>query len=815
MKRSARRESREGKATATAPVTSPAPDPTLRRPALWLLLAAIAVLVSAALYFARSEPPAESSPPAAAASSAPATGVAGAPGPSYVGGAACASCHEKEHRAWQGSHHDRAMAEASEATVLGTFGGAKFTHAGVTSTFFRRDGRFFVNTDGPDGRLADFEIRYTFGVEPLQQVLVEMPGGRLQALGIAWDSRPATAGGQRWFHLYPDRKLEAGDPLHWTGIDQTWNYQCADCHSTHLRKNYDEKTNRYATTWTDIDVGCEACHGPGANHVAWAKRDGDWQRFADGKGLAVQFDERRGVAWAIDAATGSAVRSAPRTSSREIEACARCHARRGQFSDAWHAGNHFGDGYRAALIEPGLYHDDGQQRDEVFTYGSFLGSRMHARGVTCSDCHDPHSGRTRTQGNEVCASCHAPGRFDSAAHHHHPAGSKGAQCAACHMPTTTYMVVDPRHDHGFRIPRPDRSVSLGTPNACSHCHQDRKPDWAAAAVKRWYPQPKPGEQSFAEAFALAERGGPGAQQALVAVAQNRELSGYVRASAIRRLARYASPATLPAIRVALGDADALVRAAAVGALSGTDAGLRAQLLPALLADPVRLVRMDAARALAGEPEARLSPADRVRFAAALDEYVAAERFNADRPEGRANLGNLHAAQGRAEQAEAAFRAALALDPSFEQAALNLADVQRGRGLEQEAERTLREALGRNPRSGPAHFALGLSLTRQKRMAEALEELERATRLDPESARFAYVHAVALNDSGQAAAARRQLEALLKRQPFDRDALLALALFERDAGNRARALGHAQRLAELEPHSAQVRQLVRDLGTAGR
>jgi tetratricopeptide (TPR) repeat protein len=223
--------------------------------------------------------------------------------------------------------------------------------------------------------------------------------------------------------------------------------------------------------------------------------------------------------------------------------------------------------------------------------------------------------------------------------------------------------------------------------------------------------------------------------------------------------------------------------------------------------------MDAARALAGDPQARLSPVDRVRFAAALDEYVAAERFNADRPEGRANLGNLHAAQGRVEQAEAAFRAVLALDPSFEQAALNLADVQRGRGLEQEAERTPRDALGRNPRSAPAHFALGLSLTRQKRMAEALEELERATRLDTESARFACVHAVALHDSGQAAAARRQLQALLKRQPFDRDALLAL--FERDAGNRARALSHAQRLAELEPDSAQIRQLVRELGTTGR
>jgi tetratricopeptide (TPR) repeat protein len=799
--------------TGTATADSP-PSPRLRR-GLWLVLALAAVAVLAVAWLA-SRPPAVPATPtvSAPASSAPAAAAA-PPAPTYVGTAACASCHAKEHEAWKGSQHDRAMAEASEATVLGNFAGATFSHAGVTSTFFRRDGRFFVNTEGPDGKLADFEIRYTFGVEPLQQYLVQMPGGRLQALGIAWDTRPTKAGGQRWFRLYPDRRLKAGDPLHWTGIDQTWNYQCADCHSTNVRKNYDEKTNRYATTWTDINVGCEACHGPGSNHVAWAKKEGDGQRHAASKGLTVALDERRGVSWAIDSASGNAARSAPRTSSREIETCARCHARRGQYTDAWHAGQRFADGYRASLIEPGLYWDDGQMRDEVFNYGSFLASRMHARGVTCSDCHDPHSGKTRAPGNAVCAQCHLPAKYDAAAHHHHAPGSKGAECAACHMPTTTFMVVDPRHDHGFRIPRPDRTASLGTPNACNQCHKDRKPEWAAEAVKRWYPLPKAGYQTFAEAFAAAERGAPGAQRALVVVAEDRGLSGYVRASAIRRLGRYLGPATLPTVRSALADPDAQVRAAAVEALAGADAGLRAQLLPPLLGDPVRLVRMDAARALAGEPEARLSPQDRAKFAAALDEYMAAERFNADRPEGRANLGNLHALQGRYDEAAEAYRNALALDPTFEQAALNLADLYRSRGLEDEAEKTLRAAIRRDPRSAAAHFALGLSLTRQKHAAEALKELGEAARLEPGNTRFAYVYAVALNDAGKGGQARRGLEAALKRHPYDREVLLALALFERDAGNRARALGHAQRLAQLEPESPEVQQLVRELGGSGR
>ncbi|MGE5791840.1 MAG: multiheme c-type cytochrome, partial [Bacteroidota bacterium] len=257
------------------------------------------------------------------------------------------------------------MQVADEKTVLGNFAGTKLTYSGVTSTFFRRDGKYFVSTDGPDGKLADFEIRYTFGVEPLQQYLIELPGGRLQALGLAWDARPKAAGGQRWFHLYPDRRLKAGDPLHWTGIDQNWNYQCADCHSTNLRKGYDEKSGTFKTTWTDLNVGCEACHGPGSNHVSWAKKAGDWQRFEGGKGLTVALDERRGVSWAMNADTGNASRSRPRETVREIEVCARCHARRSQISDEYVHGRPMGDTLIVSAIENGLYWPDGQMREEV------------------------------------------------------------------------------------------------------------------------------------------------------------------------------------------------------------------------------------------------------------------------------------------------------------------------------------------------------------------------------------------------------------------------------------------------------------------
>jgi tetratricopeptide (TPR) repeat protein len=662
------------------------------------------------------------------------------------------------------------MQEANEAAVLGRFDDAQFTSGGVTSRFTRRDGRYFVRTDGPDGQLDEFEVKYTFGVAPLQQYLVPMPGGRLQALGIAWDARPSVEGGQRWFHLYPDRDIRAGNPLHWTGIDQNWNYQCADCHSTNVRKNFDADSDTFATSWSEISVGCEACHGPASNHIAWANREAGWRALEPTRGLTLSLDERRDVRWVAGPA-GTAVRSAPRTSSREIETCARCHARRGQFTDAIHAGNNWLDAFRPALIEPGLYHPDGQQRDEVYTWGSFLQSRMHAAGVTCADCHEPHTQKLRAAGNAVCAQCHEPAAFDTTAHHRHAAGSSGAACVACHMPTTTYMVVDPRHDHSLRIPRPDRSAALGTPDACTNCHADRDAAWAAAAVAAWYPQRKPGFQDFAEGFANAERGDPAAGDALRSLIEDPAKPALVRASAIARSATVLTPALLATIVRSLADPDPLLRGAAAEAVAQADPATRAEQLAPLLADPVRSVRMAAARALAGEPEQRLLADERPLFNAAIEEWLAAQRFNADRPEALTNLGMLQLERGALDEAISAFRKAIALDPSFVQAAVNLAETYRAQGREDQAEQALRAALGRDPGAAAVHHALGLSLVRQARKPEALGALRAAHEIEPGNARFAYVYAVALHDAGR----REQAIAVLRE---------ALSAHLHDAGLRS-------------------------------
>jgi hypothetical protein len=489
---------------------------------------------------------------------------------SYVGGKACAGCHAKEFEAWRGSHHDLAMQEASDKTVLGNFANAKFNYAGITSTFFKRDGKFFVNTDGPDGKLADFEIKYTFGVTPLQQYLIEMSGVRFQALGIAWDSRSKERGGQRWFHLYPKEKITHKDPLHWTAIDQNWNYQCAECHSTNLQKRYEATKAAYDTTWSEINVSCEACHGPGSAHVEWAKRNQGKKNGEPNNGLVVQFNERGGVAWTMDETKGIARRSVARATNIEIDACARCHSRRGVLTEDYVHGRPLLDTHLPALLTAGLYYADGHIQDEVYEYGSFLQSKMHAHGVTCSDCHEPHGLRLRAEGSNVCSQCHAPGKFASAEHHHHKPGSAGASCLGCHMPERIYMVVDPRRDHNFHIPHPDLSAKLGTPNACNSCHADKNPNWTVAAFAKWYKPTDSPQQRYAEALHAGRSGAPGAETKLLAVVQDSSLPAIARATALVELRRYLSPKSLPIVQDNLKDSDPLARIGALRALEGID-----------------------------------------------------------------------------------------------------------------------------------------------------------------------------------------------------------------------------------------------------
>ena len=708
----------------------------------------------------------------------------------YVGVAACARCHAAQVADWRGSDHALAMQAATGATVLGDFRDRHVTAQGVTSTFLKRGDRFVVRTDGADGRLQDFDVAYVFGLRPLQQYLIPFPGGRFQALGLAWDARPKDEGGQRWFHLYPQERIAAGDALHWTGPQQTWNFMCAECHSTNLARNYDAANDTFATTWSEINVACEACHGPGSFHVKWAARP---------RVPLPRFDP---AAWAFDGIRPTVRRrGAALPGDAEIDTCGRCHSRRGWAWEEMVPGRPLADTHRVALLDAGLYFDDGQIREEVYEYGSFLQSRMQRAGVTCSDCHDPHTGRTRADGNALCARCHLPDAFDTPAHHHHREGSEGARCVSCHMPARTYMVVDPRRDHSLRVPRPDLSVAIGTPNACNVCHGDRDADWAAAAVARWTPWRRSAQPHFGPALHSARTGVPGSAAGLLEVIADKGESDIVRATALAALPHgdrtregaTQEPAILRAVAAAVADRSPLVRRAAAEWIDPLPPAARGRLGLPLLGDQVRTVRLAAAASLAGLPP-EIAGAAAPLLVAAVEEYRRSLAFSADRAESHFNLGNLERQIGRAREAETAYRRAVALDPTFVPAVINLADLLAAQEREDESAAILRQGLSKTPESGDIEHALGLAAIRRRDMSAALTHLERAARLRQDVARYAYVHAVALHDSGDPARALRLLEQAVERHPADTDILEALVAWSLERGDETGARRWRARLA---------------------
>lgn len=689
----------------------------------------------------------------------------------YVDEQQCATCHADQTQRWHGSHHDLAMQEADATTVLGNFNDTAFTKDGIRTRFFQRDGRYWINTDGPDGKPTDYAVKYTFGVEPLQQYLLELDRGRLQAFTVAWDTNR-----KRWFHLYPDERIDYRDELHWTKPSQNWNFMCAECHSTDLKKNYDAQTQTYQTTWKQIDVGCQACHGPASRHLALVQ--GSVSRAASPAGFPVDL-------------------AAP-DATIQIETCARCHSRRAVIWDEYRHGKPFLDTHLPSLLDTGLYFADGQIDGEVYEYGSFLQSKMHQKGLRCSDCHDPHSLQTRAPGNQLCTSCHnaaAPAArasidtsglkrkdYDTPAHHFHKSGSPGAQCVDCHAPQRTYMVVDPRRDHSFRIPRPDLSAKLGTPNACNTCHTQRSSRWAADAVAKWYGPDRRHETTYGEALWAGRTSQPGAVTRLTALASDAQQPAIVRATALELLVAHPAPAAFEAIHSQLSASDALLRLAATNSLGMIPPERLAPLTVPLLGDAVRAVRLDAVRLTATVPAQALGAAQRESLMKGIREFEIAQRANADQPSSWANLGNLYASLGDGPASESAYQTAIRLDPGFVPAYVNLADLKSRLGDNRVAIVLLQSALGDIPGNAALQHALGLALTRERRYDEALRELGAAANGDAGNVRYAFVYGVALHDTGRKEQGIAVLEQALQRHPGDVSLLNALASYAEESGD---------------------------------
>jgi predicted CXXCH cytochrome family protein len=666
------------------------------------------------------------------------------------------------------------MQPARDGTVLGDFRDALLVHRGKTWRFFRRGERFMVHAEGPDGALRDYEVAYTFGVEPLQQVLVAFPGGRLQALSAAWDTRA-----RRWFYVNPGPDAPPGDWLHWTRPGQCWNAMCADCHSTAVRKGYDPESDTYRTTWAELAVGCEACHGAGSRHVAWAELPAAARPSAEGAVLVARTSRLPGAG--------------------VVALCAPCHARRSQFADSEPPRGELLDRYLPAVLSPGVFHADGQILDEDFEWHAFTQSRMYARGVSCVDCHDAHSGRLRAEGNALCTRCHRADAYDAPTHHFHRAQrqgapSPGALCVNCHMPGQPFMRVHFRRDHSLRVPRPDLSAAIGVPNACSAvgCHADRPLRWVQARYDAWYGTRR--APHYGTVLAAGRQQDPGAEEALVALARDALRPAALRATAVELLAAYPGVGARAAMERALSDPEPLVRATAAGRIPGGPAEL-ARCLGPLLQDPVRTVRAQAAARLAGAPALALPGTLRQAQAAALEEYVEAQRYMSDLPSGPYDLGNLYVALGRPADAEAQFRRALQIDGHSFAAQANLARLLAGQGRLDEAEGLLREARSARPRDAGLSFNLGLLLAERGNRGEAEQLLRAALEADPRMAPAAYNLAVIVGE-------RRVHEALAL-------ARKATALRPEDP-RYAWTLGYFQaRASDLRGAAATLEALLRD------
>jgi predicted CXXCH cytochrome family protein len=758
-----------------------------RRRGLWATaLLLIALAVAAGLWLVRSPTPAPSNPPPAAAAAA-------LPPPGYVENTQCLGCHQAAGEAWTASHHAKAMAPPTPQTVRGNFDDTQFRHQGVTTRFFRRGDKYMVHTDGPDGRMADFEVAYTFGHEPLQQYLIATGDGRLQPLQIAWNTREG-----KWFHLLPNEKAPPGDVLHWSGRYQTGNTMCIACHTTGFEKRYDAQAKAFDSRWSEVNVSCQSCHGPGSRHAEWAR--------LQAAGQAPPPIERLGLVADL------------KTPTSQVEVCAACHSRRSELTAMPVPGQPHLDHYLPSLLREGLYHADGQQLDEVFVVGSYRQSKMYRMGVTCSNCHDPHSAKLKLPGNALCLQCHdakanpafpsAAGNFDSPQHHHHAAGTPGAECTACHMPAKNYMVVQPRRDHSMRIPRPDLSVALGTPNACNQCHADKSAQWAADAVTKWVGTPKRAPH-YGETFAAARRAKAGSAASLAALAADATQPPIVRATALDLL-RGDGTVGIGERLDATRDADAEVRAAAAVSLEPLAASQRVPALAPLLKDPVRAVRIAAARSLASLPADQFDSVTRTAYDAALAEYIAAQSVALDMPGNQLNLAVVHGLTGRDDLAEAHYLKALAIDPDFTPARANLAQFYSARSRNADAERVLRDGLQRLPQLGELQYSLGLLLAEEQRLPEAAAALAKATALLPQRARVHYNHGLALQQLGQTKPAEAALLQAQRIDPTDPAVPYALAVLYAQSGQRDKALAAAENLQQLRPGDPQVAQMLQRL-----
>ena len=695
------------------------------------------------------------------------------------------------------------MSVASDSSMLGDFNNAEFTYDGKTSKFYKRDGKFFVFTEGPGGEMREFRISHTFGVRPLQQYLVPFRSGKYQCLPIAWNTVE-----KKWFNMaamvYKPEDLKPDNWLYWTNQAQNWNSMCAECHSTNLQKNYDLSTKSYHTTWSDINVNCEACHGPGSAHIEWA-------RLPE---LARPLDNNAGLI----------VKTSSITSRQYVESCAPCHARRNSLGPYDHRHNDFLSNEIPQLPVTPYYFVDGQILEEDYEYGSFTQSRMYMKDVRCGDCHDPHSLKRKFEDNALCTQCHRADEYDTFDHHMHKSkgdpgtsfinkqGKKlgpgdGNLCRDCHMPGRYYMGIDLRYDHSMRIPRPDLSLKLRTPNACTRCHDDKTDQWALQYVSKWYGEKK--KAHYATILAEASEGKPGADSGLLRIINSNLFPEIIRAAAIGYLSSYPGVKAREAVQRALKNPDPLLRYTAVENYMPGDSSDLLQMLVPLLNDPVKSVRMEAAYRLSTFRKDAFSEIHYLLFKNALNEYKTSQEYVADFPTGRYNLGNYYSKANDLARAEEYYREAIAIDNLFAPAKMNLALICYQQNRFAEAEKLLRDLVTNHSEIQDGYYYLALLYAEQKKFQQAISLLETASKLPGSNPRIWYNLGLLYQMTANNEKCEVTLERGLRLDPCNLDLLYALFAFHMKQQNRTKAALFLEKLKACFPNEKQVQGLYND------
>jgi len=605
----------------------------------------------------------------------------------FVGNKTCISCHAESGEDWNQSHHSHSMEGPSRETVLAPFEGETFSGEEVDYSFYQKNGQFHVDITEKGQPSQSFVIANTFGFTPLQQYLVKMPGGKLQILRVSYNSEK-----EKWFHQYDGDLISVHDWLHWDQQSMNWNSMCADCHSTNVQKNYNPFNQTYQTTFSEINVGCESCHGPGSSHAESAGAD-----------------------------QGSTL--ADVSPKNYVNTCGACHSRRSKLGDGHDHSEDFYNQYHLNGLDPNHYQLDGQIQDEDFVLTSFLSSKMSHRGIVCADCHNPHTQKLKLEGNALCLQCHQP-QYAKVEHHFHQLDTEGAQCISCHMPGKTYMGNDYRRDHSFRVPRPDQSEKYGTTNACTQCHTDRSDAWAAKSVVEFYGNHRP--HHFSDSL-LAGRT-EGRMGALISIVRDTSFANIARASAIEDLGNYPAEEWWPQIsNMAPRHPSPQIRAALQMALSNQVSERWVSTITLGLKDSMVNVQLLAYRNALRLPAERRPGNEMVSLKTTYEKYL---EFNSDFKEGRNHWAEYAQIHGDKVQAIVRFSESLGIDSLQPEPYINLAILYSQDSNFEKSDETLNALHMLFPQDDYGYYLHGLLLLETGDKNQAIKYLETAIEINP-------------------------------------------------------------------------------------